>query len=237
MNEDESFDIEVNDSFVRTHSNLANRISDSPIPKRLNESRMSDIAMDLKTLKMKNSMIESQIEEKNRQIALLEGKVNEIDTFARLNEKKPSIVLSRIDDQGLQFKIGPHDTSHRPIPTMDISSIPYSYQDDTMIPTVTKIDAKIRIDSPGKEGPTDEFSIPSNVNEETPPSANGNKNDQNNILGDNGTQENKSLISMVNYMNQKGSRQDNYYDAETPKLRGEEPQNNAEQFGMMAQQR
>ena len=54
----------------------------------------------------------------------------------------------------------------------------------------------------------------------------------NNILAEAGAQnqENKSLISVVNYLNH--PQQNNYYDAETPKLRGEEPKNNGDNFGV-----
>jgi len=201
MNEVESFEMDCDqESLNNSNQNVTghmDRTNDSPIPRRINDSRMSDITVDLKNLKAKSFILEHKISEKAKEIAELESKVEEIDALRSQNEdreKRPSVILSRIEE---------HMFAIRAMQVGDISTIvPQSVQDDAFAPTLTKVDGKqTRVDSSAKVVQSDEFSsAPSTGQEETPQSKQRTERTErsNQNLIDSLVQENNNLRGMMN---------------------------------------
>ena len=190
MNEVESFDMEDHESLNHSHHNFTSHMNNSLFPRRLNDSRMSDITVDLKNLKVKSSLLENKISEKAKEIAELESKVEEIDALSKLNEdkdKRPSTILSKIEEHMFALRVM----------QMDISAIhAQSLQDDTFAPTLTKLNEKLKADTSKVIQMEDHSSTPSTGQEETPVSKR--INERNQILIDSLVKENNNLRGLMN---------------------------------------
>ncbi len=198
MNEVESFEVLEgdNDSFNYTNNNLMqNSMNDSCVPRRINESRMSDITVDLKNLKTKSSLIESQILEKAKQIADLKNKVDEIDALDKNFENKnmSSDILSKIEE---------HMLALRSMQKGDFSTFP-NFNIDEILNSRGEHFSKVPMD--------DMSSVPSTGQEETPPNGQNNRNERNIELTESTLQDNNHLREMIELWAQsKTSNQDRF---------------------------
>ena len=121
MNEVESFDMEEPGSFANINGTFFRRGAGEESPTKMNESRVSDIMLDLKVMRMKNTAIESQIEEKAKQLALLESRMD-IISHSQLSEERDKSV-SEVAPEEEEPIIRTFFTGESPLKTVETQEI------------------------------------------------------------------------------------------------------------------